>query len=241
MNTIIIKNSEFLEPDLYQIQNKEIVNHIQKVLKLKVGEALKVCLVNEGIGTGIIKSLSSAEAIIFLKKKNVLKKRNPWVNLIIGLSRPQTCKKVLELGTSMGVKSFEFLDAKLSEKSYAQSKVFQNNAFEKYLLNGLSQSSNLHIMPSLKVEKSLKKESGEEGEQKLILSPFSEKSLNDISLDFEKPITVAIGPERGWTGKEVEKFKSHNFLEVKISSSVLRVETATISVLSQLELLKNKI
>ncbi len=173
--------------------------------------------------------------------KNVLKKRNPWVNLIIGLSRPQTCKKVLELGTSMGVKSFEFLDAKLSEKSYAQSKVFQNNAFEKYLLNGLSQSSNLHIMPSLKVEKSLKKESGEEGEQKLILSPFSEKSLNDISLDFEKPITVAIGPERGWTGKEVEKFKSHNFLEVKISSSVLRVETATISVLSQLELLKNKI
>tara|TARA_Y100001958_G_C21195805_1_gene523193 strand:+ start:330 stop:1055 length:726 start_codon:yes stop_codon:yes gene_type:complete len=241
MNTIIIKNSELLEPDLYQIQNKEIVNHIQKVLKLKVGEALKVCLVNEGIGTGIIKSLSSAEAIIFLKKKNVLKKRNPWVNLIIGLSRPQTCKKVLELGTSMGVKSFEFLDAKLSEKSYAQSKVFQNNAFEKYLLNGLSQSSNLHIMPSLKVEKSLKKESGEEGEQKLILSPFSEKSLNDISLDFEKPITVAIGPERGWTGKEVEKFKSHNFLEVKISSSVLRVETATISVLSQLELLKNKI
>ena len=35
MNTIIIKNSELLEPDLYQIQNKEIVNHIQKVLKLK--------------------------------------------------------------------------------------------------------------------------------------------------------------------------------------------------------------
>ena len=140
----------------------------------------------------------------------------------------------------MGVKSFKFIDAELSEKSYAQSKIFQNNAFEKFILNGLSQSSNLHIIPSLSIEKGFMGDWGKK-EQKLILSPFSEKSLNDISLDFEKPLTVAIGPERGWTNKEVEKFKNHNFLEVKISSSVLRVETATISILSQLELLKNKI
>ncbi len=240
MNTIIIKNSDLLELNLYKVQDKTTVNHIQKVLKLKVGETLKVCLLNEGIGKGVIQSLSKEEVIISLNKEELLNHRTPWVNLIVGLSRPQTCKKVLELGSSMGVKSFRFLEGELSEKSYAQSKIFQNNAFEKYILNGLSQSSNLHILPSLKVEKKLKNV-WEEKDQRLVLSPFSEKSLNDITLNFEKPITLAIGPERGWTNKEVEKFKSHHFSDVKISSSVLRVETATISVLSQLELLKNKI
>lgn len=240
MNTIIIKNSDLLKPNLYRVQSKTIIHHIIKVLKLNVGETLKVCLLNEGVGTGVIQSLSNEEVTIFVKEEDLLKKRAPWVNLIVGLSRPQTCKKVLELGTSMGVKSFKFLNAELSEKSYAQSKIFQNNTFEKYILNGLSQSSNLHIKPSLKVAKSFNENLGE-NEQKLILSPFSEKNLNDITIDFEKQITVAIGPERGWTDKEVNEFKSHNFLDVKISSSVLRVETATISILSQLELLKNKI
>ena len=241
MNTIIIKNNELLKPNLYKIQDKTTIDHIQKVLKLNVGETLKICLVNEGVGIGILQSLSNEEATIFLKKEELTQKRTPWVNLIVGLSRPQTCKKVLELGTSMGVKSFKFLDTELSEKSYAQSKIFQNNAFEKYIINGLSQSSNLHILPSLKVEKKLKEDDWVKKEQKLILSPFSEKTLNDIPLDFENPITVAIGPERGWTNKELGVFKEHNFLEVKISSSVLRVETATISILSQLELLKNEI
>ena len=140
----------------------------------------------------------------------------------------------------MGAKSFQFLSTELSEKSYAQSKIFQGQNFEKYLLNGLSQSSNLHVKPSLKVLKNLKNDWQKEG-QRLILSPFSDKTLNDIPLNFEKPITVAIGPERGWTTKEVNHFKDHHFLELKISSSVLRVETATISILSQLELLRNEI
>ena len=144
MNTIIIKNSNLLELNLYRVQDKTTVNHIQKVLKLKVGETLKVCLLNEGIGKGVIQSLSKEEVIISLNKEELRNHRTPWVNLIVGLSRPQTCKKVLELGSSMGVKSFRFLEGELSEKSYAQSKIFQNNAFEKYILNGLSQSSNLH-------------------------------------------------------------------------------------------------
>ena len=86
------------------------------------------------------------------------------------------------------------------KKAMLNPKFFQNNTFEKYILNGLSQSSNLHIKPSLKVAKSFNEDLGEKG-QKLILSPFSEKSLNDITIDFEKQITVAIGHERGWTDK----------------------------------------
>jgi len=240
MNTIILTKNELWKHNLYKVKDKTIIYHIQNILKLKVGDRLKICLVNEGIGQGILHSLSIEEATIILKKESILKKRAPWVNLIVGLSRPQTCKKVLELGTSMGAKSFQFLSTELSEKSYAQSKIFQGQNFEKYLLNGLSQSSNLHVKPSLKVLKNLKNDWQKEG-QRLILSPFSDKTLNDIPLNFEKPITVAIGPERGWTTKEVNHFKDHNFLEIKISSSVLRVETATISILSQLELLRNEI
>jgi len=62
----------------------------------------------------------------------------------------------------------------------------------------------------------------------------------DVELDFAKPVTLAVGPERGWIAEDVERFHAAGFTSVKVSSSILRVEHAVYSAISQLELLRKR-
>jgi RsmE family RNA methyltransferase len=75
------------------------------------------------------------------------------------------------------------------------------------------------------------------GSQKL-LSEKTDKSFLDVEIDFNLPITLAIGPERGFIDEDLEAFHQAEFTSVKISSSILRVEHAVYSAISQLELLR---
>jgi 16S rRNA U1498 N3-methylase RsmE len=51
------------------------------------------------------------------------------------------------------------------------------------------------------------------------------------------PATIAIGPEGGWIGREVETFVARGFQPVSLAGAILRVETAVATALGQLALL----
>ena len=241
MNTLLISSSDLIGDDLYAIKDSFRLGHLKNILKLQEGDSIKICFIDKGIGRGCITSIKNDHIKISTKESPFLKKNEPWCDLLIGLSRPQTCKKVLELGTSLGVNSFEFVKAKLSEKSYGQSKLFQNEAYNEFILNGLSQSATFYKRPSLTLSSKINLDKVKNRTQKIVLSPYTKKSLNSVKLNFSEPLTVAIGPERGWTKDELDHFRNNGFFEVSLSPSILRVETATVAILSQLELLKNEI
>mgnify|MGYP001193350599 CR=1 FL=1 len=240
MNTLLISSSDLIDDDLYEIKDSLRFGHLKNILKLKEGDPIKVCFINRGIGKGYITSIEKNHFKVSTKGSPFIKKSEPWCDLLIGLSRPQTCKKVLELGTSLGVNSFEFVKADLSEKSYGDSKIFQNKAYEEFILNGLSQSATFYKKPFFTLSSKINLDKYNDRTQKIVLSPYTNKSLNDVKLNFADPLTVAIGPERGWTKDELEYFRNNDFFEVSLSPSILRVETATVAILSQLELLKNE-
>ena len=236
MNRFLIFENENISPNTYEVFDPERLEHLKSVLKLKVGDMLKVALIGKGIGEAYIKDLTG-ESLTLLLESIDAKNQAPY-DLIIGLSRPSTLKKILEHATTLGVGRFDFFKAELSEKSYLDSKLFKEGNLEKYLRFGVSQSAIYHQLPKVELHGHLK--DWKNREQKFILSPKSSKSFLDVDLDFSKRITLAIGPERGWTDSEVEKFKEMGFIDIGISSSILRVETATFSSLGQLELLRTK-
>jgi RsmE family RNA methyltransferase len=239
MNTLLLSPKDILETGLYCIKDKFRMDHIKNVLKLKVGDSLKVCFINKGTGKGSLLSIENDLIKIKTPVDQFLKMQEPWCDLFIGLSRPQTCKKILELGTSLGANSFEFFGADLSEKSYAQSKLFKNQAYDEFILKGLSQSATLYKKPSLTLSPIINLKNYENKSQKIVLSPYTKNKLNHLNINFSQPLLIAIGPERGWSKNELKNFNNQEFLEVSLSSSILRVEAATIAILSQLELLKN--
>lgn len=236
MNRLILESSEQIAEGRFKIVDNEKLKHIQEVLKCSKGDRIKVCFLNKSLNTAEIVNIDESSLLLELKKESP--KKEPWCKLLIGLSRPPTCQKLIEHGSTMGVSHFHFFKAELSEKSYAGSKLFKEKKYETFLRYGLSQSSQYYKLPEVTVAPHPSQKDFENIEQKFILSPFGEKWFNDYEIDFNKKIILAIGPERGWTSNEVDMFKNQGFKEVVISDATLRVETAVYSSLSQLELLK---
>lgn len=231
MNTIIISDENGV------ITDPKIMNHLHTVLKTKIGDTLRIGLLNRDIYSGTVLTLDDSSCTLKLTKREEAKL--PWFNLIVGLSRPQTMKKILEHGTTFGAKSFHFFKAELSEKSYLDSKIFIDEAYKEFLLDGLSQSGIYTHLPSFTLEKyTPASQYAKKNEQKFILDLETDKTFMDFQIDRNAPIHLAIGPERGFTKNDLAEFHEAGFQSVKISPSVLRVEHAVYAAIAQLELLK---
>jgi len=230
MNTIIISSENSI------ITDPKIMNHMHTVLKTKVGDTLQIGVQNGGLYIGLVEAISPSSCTLKLAKSGDA--QLPWFNLIVGLSRPQTMKKILEHGTTFGAKSFHFYKAELSEKSYLDSKIFVDNAELGFLLDGLSQSGIYTHLPTLTLEKyNPASQYSKLPDQKFILDLETDKTFLDYKINHQSLIHLAIGPERGFTKNDIAEFHAAGFQSVKISPAILRVEHAVYAAISQLELL----
>jgi len=62
------------------------------------------------------------------------------------------------------------------------------------------------------------------------LSTGEAKPISQMLQTVTGSLSVFVGPEGGWTGQEIEAFESQGLAAVALTSTILRVETAAISV-----------
>lgn len=234
MNSLILKNTTGI------IEDPGVIAHLHETLKASLGDQFKCTLLNNGLCTGEIVELTKERCV--LKLQNQKAAQPQWFNLVVGISRPQTSKKILEHATTFGASHIHFFKAALSEKSYLDSKVFHEKECLEYLLAGLSQSAIYDSLPVVKVDKYNPAEHYKNETQKFILDLNAKENFLDLkdSINFESKVTLAIGPERGFISEDIERFHQAGFKSVKISSSILRVEHAIYSAVSQLELIRGR-
>ena len=234
MNSLILKNSDGI------ITDSKIINHMVETLKASKGDVFKCTVLDAGLCLGTIESLTKTECRLSLTDPKP--SHSQWFNLVVGISRPQTTKKVLEHATTFGAKKIHFFKAALSEKSYLDSKVFETGESEEYLLAGLSQSAIYDSIPEIKTDKFNPADTYTDTPQKFILDLNASENFLDLrsSINFDTAITLAIGPERGFISDDIARFHAAGFKSVKISSSILRVEHAIYSAVSQLELIRGR-
>lgn len=150
--------------------------------------------------------------------------------LIIGVSRPPTIKKILEYGTTMGVREFWFYKSDLSEKSYLTSKVFDEEELNRKLDLGLGQSKTYFQRPKVRIFASLDEAIGivPSDEVKIYLEQMAQKTLFDYFLEDDLALNpyVVVGSERGTTAREKELLEKSGFNALFLSNSTLRVEFA---------------
>lgn len=232
-------NSLILENDSGLITDSKILEHLKSTLNAKVGDSFRCTVLNRGIFSAELISFEDQQAKVNLKES--LPSAKPWFNLVVGLSRPQTVRKVLEHSTTFGANSIHFFKAELSEKSYQDSKALSEEK-DSLIRAGLSQSALYYQLPEIKVDKYNPANAYSSHTQKYILDLEGAESFLEIrdQLDFNSPITLAIGPERGFIKADIERFHQAGFKSIKVSSSILRVEHAVYSAISQLELIRGQ-
>lgn len=236
LNSLIIFEHELEQNSKNAVVRcKKRLSHLREIIKVEVGQSLKVTIPNRGLTNAIVKS-SAADAIEFEINSEIHSPSTASWHLLVGLSRPPTMKKILEHATTLGIKHFHFVTATLSEKSYQTSKIWEEDNLTQILSDGLAQSAHYWEIPTITLYSSLKK-----------LPDFSAMDCRLLSLHTQsqpmrkieksKELILALGPERGWTKDEDELLQNIGFQAVSLGSSVLRVEIATFAVLGQCHLL----
>ena len=76
------------------------------------------------------------------------------------------------------------------------------------------------------------------GARALIAHPAAARDLASVPVAAEERVVLAVGPEGGFIAYEVEALERAGFLPVTLGPRRLRVETAAVALLAQVDLLR---
>ncbi|MEO8637864.1 MAG: RsmE family RNA methyltransferase [Candidatus Taylorbacteria bacterium] len=164
---------------------------------------------------------------ILEKRKNInIPKKE--ITLFQSIIKKSNFEWVLEKGTELGVSHFVPLLSERSEKKKI------NSERAKKILKESSEQSGRGILPTIAESVSLPEaiSSLPSPSSALVFDPSG--SLFQSNTLHLTPYTLFIGPEGGWSEKELALFREKNIPVYSLGPQILRSETATIAVLSLL-------
>lgn len=226
MNIILFEKDErtFLkDDDRYQ--------HLKKVLKANEGSTFKGGIINGMSGTATITTFDDKSVSFTFTEEKDASSLYP-ITLVLAEVRPICMRRILRELVSLGVGRLVLVISDLGEKSYSSSSLYTTDEYEKIMIDGAMQSGFTgvpEVVFALNVEEAI---SLTGDGQKLLLDP--KKGLDNLS-EFafnESNAILAIGPERGWSDREVDLFLKAGYTPLLMGKRILRTETAVVAGLS---------
>lgn len=235
MNWIMVDRTELDDTQEVWLSGAR-AEHIRSVLRLSVGDQIRMTCVNGPRGTGIIREWREDGVRVACVWGEVLSR--PTLNLLLAMPRPKVLRRLWAQIAALGVDFIYLVGADRVERYYFDSHIVQPDTYKPLLREGLAQSGG-NWMPNVKVyprfdsffEKVLPTVFS--GHLKWVADPGEKSTFMDklSGIHKEKEWLLAVGPEGGWSVSELELFTVHGFSSVGLGSRILRSDTATISLL----------
>ncbi len=207
------------EGDSFEITEHEVINQIQKVLKLKVGESIFIKNYGFGYSAQIEKNEKKLISILIQSKKE---EDTPHkIGLLFCIPKKDKFELILEKCTEIGITDFYPL---ISDRT-----IKTNINFERAskIIQEASEQAETLITPTLhpitKLDDVL-------DELKPIV--FDTEGEQITSKILPKTKFFLIGPEGGFSERELKLFKEKSIPTYKIGANVLKTETAAIVISS---------
>jgi len=242
MNLILLQQHELDNGQVILRDHRS--DHIRTILKAEVGDRLRVGLVNGPLGQGVVCELDRKSVTLAVELGQDIPPV-PQTDLILALPRPIMLKRVLAQATALGVARIFLVNANRVEKSFFNASLLQDQAYERYLLQGLEQAMDTRV-PELSIHKrfrpfveDLLPGLMERQSLKLVAHPTAKGGLENLARPpIQGAAALAIGPEGGWLDFEIEKLQEQGFTPFTLGDRILRVDTAVPVILGQLNLLR---
>ena len=211
--------------DFIEIKDNSLLHKIRNVLRLKKEDSLYLF---DGQGKEylyIIKEITRKSVLIkrqSLSENSLVRDRK----IILGfpLTREDKIDSILQKATELGVGSFIPFTCERSLRVKINDKKLER--WRKIISEALRQSEGLW-MPTLQEVLDFQEIASIGYKVKLAASVKGEK-LSSILNSQEKETFILIGPEGGFSSSEYSLLEANNFRFLKLSSHILRVETASI-------------
>lgn len=209
--------------------------------ELSVGLTLTVAVRDGKIGRAFVEAIDEAEVRLQLTLD-----RDPpprmRADLIVAVPRPQTTKKLIHIATTLGVERVHFIRTLNTVKSYLQSSTLEDASIESEVMKGLAQGVD-SIAPRCEVHRSFERFAAE------VLPEIAVRRATRVYADTHATrvispelsgggagVALAIGPEAGWSDMERNAFAAAGFIGVGLGPRMLRVDTAAVVALAELDI-----
>ena len=229
MNIILFQDDETSRPLSRQDPR---ARHILDVLQRRPGESIDVGLIDGPLGKALVEAVDDETMVLSFTWGTDLPAAEP-VTLIVGLCRPQSCRRVLREAATLGVSRMLFPRTDRGEPTYADSSLWTTPEFQRQVHSGVEQAFATQIPPvevGMELSDALVSAGGE---VRIALDNYEGVTgLSDALPDSATTVTLAVGSERGWTSAERDQLRAAGYQLAGMGARVLRTETAVIAALA---------
>ena len=235
MNLILLQQEDYVDAARVRLSGRRFA-HIRNTLSAEPGQVLLVGLLNGRLGAGTVSVLTQDAVELTVTLEHEPPQPLP-ATVIMALPRPKVLKRVLQGVTALGVKRIILTNSWRVEKSYWQSPLLAPDNLRQQLLLGLEQARDT-LLPEVDIQPRFKPfvedilPSIAKGTCALVAHPHA---AHACPANLDGPLTLAIGPEGGFTPYEVEKLVAAGLQPVHLGSRPLRCETAVPALLGRLQ------
>ncbi len=235
MNILLLTPQDFIDStEKRDTVEGERVKHIRRTLQKKVGDTIKIGVLNGKLGSAEIIELSKKEVTLQVEYETAPPAPLP-ATLIVALPRPKSFKKVLYSAVCHGVKDIYFVRTKRVERSYWESTALEQDKIDHIVFEALQQVKDT-VPPKIHFKTKLKPFLDDDLPELLSKSEFVLfQPIVDHDETFTpekgKHYTLFIGPEGGFIPHEIELLTQAGANCVKLGDRILRVEHAVSAVL----------
>lgn len=235
VNLIVLNPGDFVSDGEVRLVGRR-ADHVREVLKAHGGETLRVGLLNGKMGSGVVRDRGDGR--IHLVDITLSTEPPPPlpVTLLLAMPRPKGFRRVIQAVTTMGVKRIALFGAYRVEKSYWKSPWLGVDELREQMILGLEQARDT-VLPDLTLHPHFKPFVEDvvpaltEGSRRLVAHPGKAASCPAA---LAGPISLAIGPEGGFTDYELSKLFQAGFEPVTLGERILRTEQAVTAFLGRL-------
>lgn len=234
MNLILLEEKDFLDAQRVRINDARF-QQIRNIHRSSIGDSVRVGKLGGLMGEALIEQIDEQQVELSVKLDQPPPAKLP-LTIILALPRPKMLKRIFRSLAELGISELIVINSYKVEKSFWHSPALAPEKIREYLMGGLQQAKDT-ILPEVSFKKRFK--------------PFVEDELSTIIADstalvahpgsaspcphqLDTAVTLAIGPEGGFTAYEVDKFVAAGCQPIHLGKRILRVENAISSLTAKL-------
>ena len=202
-------------------------NHLFRVLRVKVGQDFDVA------ANGVLRMAkvisASPQKVEFWLGAEVASAVLPQITVYLSIFKFDRFEWALEKLTELGVSRVVPMIAQRTEEHLAKAAAKRVERWRKIAHESSQQARRIappEIVDPVALKKALEKEQG----SRIVLSESEEQVLLKTALNgCAPPLSMAFGPEGGWSEAELELFNASRWKPASLGHTILRAETAAIA------------
>lgn len=209
--------------------------HVARVLRAEVGQEFDIAT-GDAVRLGKITSISGDRVEFALGAEQVIRP-NPHVTLALAIFKFDRMEWAIEKCTEIGVARIIPVIARRTDAHLASAAQKRHERWVR-LARQAAEQSRRAVPPEITAPRKLKDLGGvslagqpESGATacRIVLAESEEgRFLRDALQAQPRESILAIGPEGGWTGEELQWFRESGWIAASLGDTILRAETAAI-------------